>query len=171
MDVRIIGGWRIPADDEAKTMQVPELRATVPPGPRRNLRHQGYCSAATCRQARRLAKPQKENYFRGPEHVARVRAWRAATPGYARRGRAALQDDSLTQIVDQTGKIGFLTTTALQEDSYAQALILTGLIASLPGTALQEDIARSVRRFQKLALDILNGELRHGDQPPAPVSG
>ena len=26
MDVRIIGGWRIPADDEAKTTQVPELR-------------------------------------------------------------------------------------------------------------------------------------------------
>ena len=47
----------------------------------RNLRHQRYCSASVCRkaskaasQARGLAKPQNRNYFRGPEHVARVRA-------------------------------------------------------------------------------------------------
>ena len=65
-------------------------------------------------------------------------------------------------------KTGFLTTPALQEDSYAQALVLTGLIASLTGTALQEDIARAARRFQQLALDILNGEPRHGEKTPAP---
>ena len=29
-DLRMIGGRRAPADDEAKTTQVPELRATVP---------------------------------------------------------------------------------------------------------------------------------------------
>ena len=75
----------------------------------RNVRHQRYCSAGPCRkaskaasQARWLSQPQNRNYFRGPEHVARVRAWQAANPGYARRGRSALQDDSLTQVVDQT---------------------------------------------------------------------
>ena len=62
----------------------------------RNVRHQWYCSALACRkaskaasQARWLAKAQNENYFRGPEHVTRVRAWRAANPGYSRRGRPA----------------------------------------------------------------------------------
>ena len=85
----------------------------------RNVRHQRYCSAGPCRkaskaasQARWLSQPQNRNYFCGPEHVARVRAWRAANPGYARRGRSALQEDSLTQVVDQTEKTGFLTTPA-----------------------------------------------------------
>ena len=73
----------------------------------RNVRHQRYCSAGPCRkatkaasQARWLSQPQNRNYFRSAEHVARVRAWRAANPGYARRGRSALQDHSLTQVVD-----------------------------------------------------------------------
>ena len=140
----------------------------------RNVRHQRYCSAPACRkvskaasQARWLSKPQNRNYFQGPEHVERVRAWRSANPGYARRRRRALQDDSSAQLVDQPGKTGSLTTTALQEDSDAQAVVLTGLIASLTGTALQEDIARSARRFQQLAFDILQGEPRHGDQTRA----
>ena len=65
----------------------------------RNLRHQRYCAEPACRkaskaasQARWLAKPQNEGYFRSPEHVARVRDWRAANPGYGRRGRRALQE-------------------------------------------------------------------------------
>ena len=37
--------------------------------------------------------------------------------------------------------------------------------------AKQEDIARSARRFLQLALDILRGELRHGDQTPVPEDG
>ena len=50
------------------------------PNPR-NVRHQRYCSARPCRKAskaaskaRWLSKPQNRNYFRGPEHVAPVRA-------------------------------------------------------------------------------------------------
>ena len=47
----------------------------------RNVRHQRYCSAPACRRAskaasqrRWLAKAANRDYFRGPEHVARVRA-------------------------------------------------------------------------------------------------
>ena len=46
----------------------------------RNRRHQHYCSALACRaaskaasQARWLAKPENQSYFRGPVNVARVR--------------------------------------------------------------------------------------------------
>jgi len=55
----------------------------------RNHRHQIHCSAAACRaaskaasQARWLAKPENQNYFRGPVHVARVQTWRSRHPGY-----------------------------------------------------------------------------------------
>jgi hypothetical protein len=50
----------------------------------RNLRHQRYCSKPSCRaarkaasQARWLAQPENHDYFRGPVHLARSRAWRA----------------------------------------------------------------------------------------------
>jgi hypothetical protein len=62
----------------------------------RNRRHQRYCPARACRaasktasQARWLAKPENQSYFRGAVNVARVRAWRSRHPGYWRKGRRA----------------------------------------------------------------------------------
>ena len=73
----------------------------------RNRRHQRYCSARACRaasktasQARWLAKPENQSYFRGAVNVARVRAWRSRHPGYWRKGRRAgpaLQDVSMAR--------------------------------------------------------------------------
>ena len=90
----------------------------------RNAHYQRYCSQHPCRkaskaasQARWLAKPQNRDYFRGPAHTERVRAWRAANPGYSRRRRRALQDHSSTQVVDPAGKTDFLTKPALQDAS------------------------------------------------------
>lgn len=58
----------------------------------RNAWQQRYCGAQACRaaskadsQRRWLGKPENRDYFRGPEHVERVRAWRHAHPGYGRR--------------------------------------------------------------------------------------
>ena len=69
----------------------------------RNAHHQRYCSQAACKaasrresQAKWLAKPENHDYHRGPTAVARVRAWRAAHPGYSRRKRekgAALEPE------------------------------------------------------------------------------
>jgi hypothetical protein len=71
----------------------------------RNRHHQRYCSATACRaaskaasQARWLAAPENQGYFRGPVNVARVQAWRSRHPGYWRRARrvgTALQDLSM----------------------------------------------------------------------------
>ena len=134
----------------------------------RNLRHQRYCSAKECRRAskaasqrRWLAKAENRDYFRGPEHVARVRAWRTAHPGYAREKssrRRALQEHSSAQPVDIDEQSEVLSVPALQDLSRAQSLVLTGLIAHLTGAALQEDIALTSRRLQQLALDIVQGD-------------
>ena len=81
----------------------------------RNLRHQRYCSKLACRQAskaasqrRWLGKAQNRNYFRGAINGQRVRAWRAAHPGYWKRtgpqSGIALQDDSLAQVTEPKGK-------------------------------------------------------------------
>jgi hypothetical protein len=92
---------------------------------RRNLWHQRYCSKPSCRQASKaasqrpgLAKPQNRDYFRGPAHVERVRAWRAAHPGYwhrsGRQSCPALQQDSLAQVAETQKESTTLADRALR---------------------------------------------------------
>jgi hypothetical protein len=137
----------------------------------RNLRHQRYCSKAQCRKASKAAsqrrwldKPQNRDYFRGAANVERVRAWRAAHPGYWRRpgaqSTAALQEDSSAQPIESNEKSPTLAALALQDLLCAQPVVLIGLIANLIGTAQQEDIARTARRFQQLGQDIVAGAHR-----------
>ena len=138
----------------------------------RNRRHQFYCSASGCRaaskaasQARWLAKPENQSYFRGPVNVARVQAWRSRHPGYWRRGRdvsPALQDLSMAQPVDSPGKTVDSTASPLQEVLSAQPAVLIGLIAHIVGTPLQDEIAHTTERLLRLGRDILalNSELR-----------
>lgn len=148
----------------------------------RNLRHQKYCSKATCRKAskaasqrRWLTKPDNEDYFRGPENVARVREWRKTHPGYWRRLRirasVALQDDCSTQIIELSSESSTLVPDALQEIFSAQPAVLIGLIAHISDSVLQEDILRSTRRLLQLGQDILRGRRADGyqtaDQPRA----
>ena len=63
----------------------------------RNAHHQRYCTAPSCRaaskrasQAKWLATPENRDYYRGPEAVARVQAWREAHPGFYNRRNASL---------------------------------------------------------------------------------
>jgi hypothetical protein len=107
----------------------------------RNLRHQRYCSKSQCRKAskaaserRWLAKAPNRDYFRGAASVERVRAWRAAHPGYWRRPGAqstsALQADSLAQPIETHEKSPPLAALALQDLLGAQPVVLIALIAN-----------------------------------------
>jgi hypothetical protein len=127
----------------------------------RNRRHQRYCSAPACKaaskvasQARWLAAPENQNYFRGPIHIARVRVWRSRHPGYWRRARA-LQDLSIAQAVDSSIEKGNFAGPALQELLMAQPAVLIGLIAHLVGTPLQDSIVDTTHRLLRLGQDIL----------------
>jgi len=132
----------------------------------RNRYHQRYCSAAACRavskaasQGRWLAAPENQGYFRGPENVARVQAWRSRHPQYWRRsgrgGSSALQDLSKAQATESSVESGRSGYAALQEISLAQPAVLIGLIAHLVGTPLQDDIVRTTGRLVRLGRDIL----------------
>jgi hypothetical protein len=127
----------------------------------RNRRHQRYCSAPACKTASKaasqacwLAAPENQNYFRGPIHVARVRAWRSRHPGYWRRARA-LQDLSPAQTLDSSIEKGNFVSPALQELLMAQPAVLIGLIAHLVGTPLQDSIVDTTHRLLRLGQDIL----------------
>ncbi len=131
----------------------------------RNRRHQRYCSATACRaasktasQARWLAAPENQGYFRGAVNVARVRAWRSHHPRYWRKGRrvgTALQDISMAQPINSTVETANLVHSPLQEVLTAQPAVLIGLIAHIVGTPLQDDIVRTTDRLLRLGQDIL----------------
>jgi hypothetical protein len=132
---------------------------------RRNRARQHYCSAPACRaaskaasQARWLAKPENQDYFRGPENVARVQAWRSRHPGYWRKKRPAdpaLQDALTAQPLGFTDKTDDVARPPLQDVLSAQPAVLIGLIAHLVGTPLQDDIVRTAGRLLRLGQDIL----------------
>ena len=131
----------------------------------RNRHHQRYCAAPSCRaaskaasQARWLAAPENQDYFRGPVNVARVKAWRSRHPGYWRKRRriqVALQDLLLEQPIDFTSRKADFAHPALQEIILAQPAVLIGLIAHIAGTPLQEEIARTTGHLLRLGQDIL----------------
>jgi len=134
----------------------------------RNVHRQRYCSKPACRKASKAAsqrrwldKPENQDYFKGAANVRRVQAWRAAHPGYWRRGgrlsASALQEDSLAQAIDNNKKTDFLTEPALQDLLTTQPFVLIGLIANLTGTALQDDIARTGQHLGQLGRDIVCG--------------
>jgi len=134
----------------------------------RNHRHQNYCCAPVCRaaskaasQARWLAKPENEGYFRGPVNV-RVQAWRSRHPQYWRRGRVvgtALQDLSMEQPMGSATEKANAACSPLRQILAAQPAVLIGLIAHIVGTPLQtplqDDIVRTADCLVRLGQGIL----------------
>jgi hypothetical protein len=153
----------------------------------RNRRHQKYCSEPGCRKASKaesrrawLAKPENQDYFRGPENVARVQSWRAAHPGYWRRpggqrgatpgAPLALQDLCPTQVVEIDEDYPCVSQPALQDLLLDQPAVLIGFIAQFTGSALQEDIARSTRRLlDSYAFDVKQKLFNNFMRPPGVV--
>jgi hypothetical protein len=155
----------------------------------RNRERQRYCSTAHCRRASKaashaawLTQPDNVGYFRGPVHVARVQAWRAAHTGYGRgrrRAPRALQDSLMAQVPDSTeqssnrGETAVAPTApALQESLTPLAPALAGLIAHLFDVTLQEDMDATTRRLVQLGHDVIKrsrGEASQagGDQTTA----
>jgi hypothetical protein len=131
----------------------------------RNATRQRYCSQPGCRkqskadsQRRWLLNPENRDYFRGAEHVERVKRWRAANPGYWRRSKrmqVALQDPLIAQLTVNTANLHHAPKDALQDLLITQPAVMVGLIAQLTGSALQDDIAKAARRMQQLGNDIL----------------
>jgi hypothetical protein len=102
-------------------------------------------------------QPENRGYYRGPEKVQKVRAWRAAHPGYSKRPRKttdALPDILITQNGVDQGQAKQDSYDALPDFWTAQDPLLVGLIAHFTGVALPEDMAvvanRLVARGQAL---------------------
>lgn len=156
----------------------------------RNKRHQRYCTAAPCRiaskrasQARWLAKPENQDYHRGPEAVARVQAWRAAHPDYAQRqppetdSKAWVQEElsiPSASLEKSCNAAPIPAKSPLQDLLSTQPIVIVGLIAHLLDCTLQEDIASAFTRLNQLGQDIQGGQYEvdpAGLEPGTPAPG
>jgi len=136
----------------------------------RNRKRQLYCSAADCRRASKaasqsnwLSDADNFGYFNDPAHVARVKAWRAAHPGYGRnrpRKASALQDPLIVQVheskEESAKRIGSSLQDLLDHLLDPPSPVLAGLIAHLFAVTLQEDWAATTRLLVQLGRDVLN---------------
>ena len=119
----------------------------------RTQHHQGYCSSKACRRAskaesqhRWLAQPANQNYFRGPDQVARVQVWRKQHSDYWKKrckNGVALQEMISAQVVDHQED----NKKLLQEIISLQPVAMVGLISQLTGYALQEQIVTQLRQY------------------------
>lgn len=127
-----------------------------------NRGRQKFCAKPECRlaskrqsQQRWLSKPENQDYFRGEQHVERVRAWRQANPGYWSKTSASpqppLQDSAPSQpaqhqkIVEADPRELFIGT--LQDIGQVQTPLLVGMMAQFIDSPLQEDIVGYMRRM------------------------
>jgi hypothetical protein len=147
---------------------------------------QRYCSKPECRKASKAAaqarwrqQPQNQAYFRGPEHVERVRRWRARHPGYWRKKPAARPPPSSPALQDlacpQALPTEALTTApagppegqrpvesprvdALQDLVGLQVPLLVGVVSLLLGDALQDRFAELTRQLVDRGKRVLAAE-------------
>lgn len=110
-------------------------------------RSQQYCAEPNCRSAskkasqqRWLAKPENQDYFRGAQHVHRVRAWRAAQPANTLKRaitRQPLQEMIRGQVIEPAQETALL---ALQETRLHQVLERADRNGVLVGSGLQDSM-------------------------------
>jgi hypothetical protein len=133
----------------------------------RNQDRQYYCSKTDCRlaskqasQQRWLRQPANRDYFRGPDNVERVRAWRQAHPGYWKRKapvsakvQAAAPQPLNPKQVSCNAPPSPLRT--LQDYCLAKDPGFIGLLSMITGATLQEDIAATAQRVVEQGRHIL----------------
>lgn len=133
----------------------------------RNHDRQHYCDKPACRQASKQASqrrwlrlPANRDYFRDPENVQRVRAWRQAHPGYWKQ--KASRSPSPQPIPPQevnpeqsSCNVPPSPLRTLQDFCLAQDPGFIGLISLVTGRTLKEDIHAIARRVVDQGRNIL----------------
>ena len=130
-----------------------------------NHKKQHYCGATECQAMSKRAsqarwRKKNSDYHSGPVAVQRVQEWRAKNPGYWRSKKAPLektplQEDCISQAVDEQSDDATLKEIALRDNCITQLPIILGLMSTLSGFTLQEDIDRFGRELHKKGRQIL----------------
>ena len=145
----------------------------------RNTTRQGFCSEPACRLASKAAsqrgwlrKTGNREYFRGQNHVERVREWRKAHPGYWRKqvphsGEAQVIDEQPIN-PEQISCNASGNLRALQDFCLTQDPAFVGLISMFTGSTLQDDIAATNQRLILRGRNILGLKLSETNRTSTP---
>ena len=100
----------------------------------RHLPDQRYCGESDCQKARTrkswrrwFARPENRAHYQGSENVDRTRQWRAAHPGYWKRGPKrpdTLPNAKSAQAVGSVPDRAELTSVVLQNASWSQPALV-----------------------------------------------
>ena len=149
----------------------------------RNAKKQSYCRNPDCRKASKAASQrqwsrQNPGYFKGPDHVERVREWRKANPGrHSRKTSGDVLQDHCSGITALDQEVStFLPSdlpvraTVLQDFCLTQHPVFIGLIAHFTGAVLQDDIDVITRHLEQLGQDVIGSNPTTGGRydPQAP---
>jgi len=129
----------------------------------RHRTNQKYCMKPKCRQARQAVNlerwrddPVNKDFWRGSWNGDRVRAWRAANPGYWKRQRpgaeAPLQiasnpTEGTVPSMDKAESTGDCVTNRIPALLLEQSPVVVGLIAQMTGSTLQNAILEVTARL------------------------
>lgn len=128
------------------------------PDPRR-AHDQRYCDEPACRRASKkaaqkkwLSSPKGRDYFKGAEHVERVRVWRKKRRGQPPESDVVLQDLMISEAVDhQRDTDG---SVVLQDLRLERDPLFIGLMAQVTGL-LQDEIEPALQRLHSRGQMIL----------------
>jgi hypothetical protein len=149
----------------------------------RNANTQSYCRKPECRKASKAASQrqwsrQNPGYFKGPDHVERVREWRIANPGRRlRKTSGGVLQDHCSEITAQKQEVSEclpsdlpVHATVLQDYCFTQHPVFIGLIAHFTGAVLQDDIDVITRQLEQLGQDVIGSNPTAGGRydPQAP---
>lgn len=150
----------------------------------RNHDRQHYCGKPTCRRASKLAsqrrwfrKPANRDYFRGPENVRRVQAWRQAHPGYWKKKSPTSENTQAAppqpvNVRQSSCNARPSPLCTLQDSCLAKNPGFIGLIAMISGLTLPEDIVITAGLVIEQGLNILGStvpRLTQRNAKPCPV--
>jgi hypothetical protein len=123
--------------------------------------HQTFCAAPECKRASKAAsqrrwreKLQNRNYWQGPEHVERVRAWRKAKA--IQDGKAPRKPKAQSQSVASAKSWTDVNNAVLQDDLLPQDPLIVGVISALAGSSLQDDIVIMYKHLIAKGREILS---------------
>ena len=134
----------------------------------RNAKRQKYCAKSACRAPARprdsgagSTKPENQDYFRGPEHVAAGARVAGSPSGLLARGMRAYPGMRYKTPWRASAlnlrAISPLPPPCVTRRAALQGPVLIGLIAHLSDSTLQDDIAAAPRRrLLQLGQDILS---------------
>jgi len=122
------------------------------------------CASAACRKAAKKARQaawtaRNPDYFRGPEHVERVRQWRRANPGWRekQRGRASARGRESRAKAESCNQ-GEGGEERLQDSvPEVQSALIVGLATVLCGSVLQDEVHDLCRECLRVGGDLLRG--------------